>query len=82
MRTISLIIVGAALLSACSEAPPRSVEWYVENEQERETLLLECAKNAVPASVECLNAQKAKDSLALKRRGYVKPEPVDFSGED
>lgn len=82
MRTATLTIAVAALLSACSEAQPRSVEWFVEHEQERETLLLECAKNAVPDSVECLNAQKAKDSLALKRRGYVKPEPVDFSGED
>lgn len=82
MKGIVVATLMAIVLVACSETEPRSVEWFLESEVDRRAVLAECAKHAVPSSIECLNAQKAKDSLDLKRRGYVKPEPVDFSKEE
>lgn len=82
MRNLFIASFVAALLASCSERNPRTVEWFVEHETERESVLDGCAKHAAPSSMECMNAQKAKDSLALKRRGYVKPEPVDFGKEE
>lgn len=82
MKYLIVTVLMAIALVACSEAEPRSVEWFSENEADREAVLASCAKHAVPSSIECMNAQKAKDSLALKRRGYVRPEPVDFGKEE
>lgn len=82
MKFLIVPALMAIVLVACSEADPRSVEWFAENEADREAVLANCARHAVPSSIECMNAQKAKDSLALKRRGYVRPEPVDFGKEE
>lgn len=82
MKNIVVATLMAIALVACYETEPRSVEWFLESEVDREAVLEECVKHAVPSSIECLNAQKAKDSLDLKRRGYVRPEPVDFSKEE
>lgn len=73
-----VIILGALLLASCAEDEPRSVQWFKDHEAERKSVMVACDRDAVPASVECLNAQKADDELSLSRRGYVKPKPVAF----
>jgi len=79
MKLLIATSLAILLVAACSTGEPRSVEWFSQHETEREAVLADCARNAVPSSVECLNVQKAEDSLALKRRGYVRPRPVDFT---
>lgn len=82
MRLLIAPMLMTIALASCSESEPRSVEWFTENGTDREAVLADCARHAFPSSIECMNAQKAKDSLALKRRGYVRPDSVDFSKEE
>lgn len=81
MKNVAIAALFSVTLASCTGADPRSVEWFMEHEAERKVVLADCSRNAIPDSVECLNAQKAEDSLALKRRGYVRPGPVDFGEE-
>lgn len=81
MKYAAIVALFSITLASCTGADPRSVEWFMEHEGERKVVLADCSQNAIPDSVECLNAQKAEDSLALKRRGYVRPGPVDFGEE-
>lgn len=82
MKKLITTLLASFGLAACTTDPPRSIEWFTEHEAERNSVLADCARNAAPESIECLNAQKAEDALALKRRGYVKPQPVDFGEGD
>lgn len=77
MILVTAVMVVTAL-SGCNGEDPRSVQWFKDHEAERNAAIEDCNRNAVPESVECLNAQKAKDDLSLARRGYVKPQPVIF----
>ena len=81
MKNLAFASFAAVLLASCAKDEPRTIEWFVQHEAERESLLSNCARHAVPSSIECMNAQKAKDSIDLKRRGYVRPKPVDFGKE-
>lgn len=73
-----MLVLAAMVLSGCVGEEPRSVQWFKDHDPERKAVIEDCNRNAVPDSVECLNAQKAKDDLSLARRGYVKPKPVIF----
>lgn len=82
MRSFCIALFIAGALASCSGSEPCTIDWFIENETDREVVISECAKHATPSSLECMNAQKAKDSLALRRRGHVRPEPVDFGKEE
>lgn len=73
-----VLVLAAMVLSGCVGKEPRSVQWFKDHKAERTAVIGDCNRNAVPESVECLNAQKAEDDLSLARRGYVKPKPVTF----
>ncbi|MGH8073122.1 MAG: EexN family lipoprotein [Lysobacter sp.] len=73
-----ILVMVVTVLSGCVGEEPKSVQWFKDHEAERKAVIDDCNRNAVPESVECLNAQEAQDDLSLARRGYVKPKPVNF----
>lgn len=77
MREAILLLV-VMVLAGCASEEPRSVQWFKDHEAERKAAIEGCSRNAVPDSVECMNAQKAENMAAGARRGYVKPKPVTF----
>lgn len=77
----TLAITLAIGLAGCSRDESRSVEWFMEHPVERAEVLAVCPEGDAGSSLECLTAKKAENAIALKRRGYVKPEPVEFDEE-
>lgn len=75
-------ILAMLTLASCSSSEPRSIQWFKDHDVERKAVIEACNQNSVPESVECMNAQKAADALALERRGYVKPQPLKFDSGD
>ena len=82
MKNASVVALLVATLASCADAQHRSIEWFMEHEADRKAVISSCASDAIPSSAECMNARKAQDSLDLKRRGYVRPQPVDFGKEE
>lgn len=77
-----LVIALAVALAGCSRDESRSVDWFMEHPVERAEVLALCAEGGADSSSDCPIARKAENAIALKRRGYVKPDPVRFDEEN
>lgn len=81
-RIISAVALLLTLAACAQVDPPKTVDWYKVHEAERKAVIETCEENGVPTSLDCVNASKADVAIGAARRGYVKPEPVDFGGGD
>jgi hypothetical protein len=85
MKKISTLIfvVGSLLLvTGCKEEVKpdivQTVDWYKENQAEREDVLKKCSNNPgeLAATPNCVNASRAENSLTWSKRGSIQVKPM------
>lgn len=82
MKSLLVLVLAITVLSGCgSDTPPQTVEWYKEHKVERQTMLSKCKNSPGDQSLlpDCVNARQAENEIKNSRRGWLKPEPIDFS---
>lgn len=82
MRNLFVLILIITVVAGCeSNTPPQTVEWYKEHKAERQSMLSKCKASPGENSLlpDCVNARQAENEIKNARRGWIKPEPIDFS---
>jgi hypothetical protein len=85
VRNLVILLFILAVLSGCEgNSPAQTVEWYKLHAEEREFLLSKCKANPEDLSLSpgCVNARQADKEIKNSRRGWIKPEPIDFGKKE
>lgn len=85
MRSLFILLSVIAVLSGCeSNTPAQTVEWYKAHKEERQSMIAQCKASPGERSLlpDCINAQQAEKEIKNARRGWIKPEPIDFGKKE
>ena len=85
MHKTRVIFVGILVLSlaGCSNESPRTVEYYLEHEEERTAKISECKNKAVNPTgegVEAQNCRAAKEAIQQKFFGHKPIMKKEYKG--
>ena len=82
MRGLFVLFALLVILQGCNgNTPAQTVEWYKSHKQERQSMLSKCKSSPGENTLlpDCVNARQAENEIKNARRGWIKPEPIDFS---
>jgi hypothetical protein len=85
MRNLFFLILVISVVAGCeSNTPPQTVEWYKTHSEERQSMLGKCKASPGDQSLlpDCVNARQAENEIKNARRGWIKPEPINFDEKE